>query len=690
MHRDLPIGNGNVLIDFDDKYRISEIYYPRVGEENHSLGINHFGVWVDGQFAWVQDGWNVELRYLKDTLVTDVLLQHAKFALQIRVHDLVDCSSDVLLREFHISDLSGQDRKVRLFFHQNFDLSEAGFGDRACHDSPSGGVIHCNRHEDRWFLVNAKSNGRVGVSQWAIGLKKEYGEDGTFRDAEDGLLCCNAEIRAASATVDSTVSINIDLPATGEVIAHYWLCFGRTNEVVTALDNSLRGDDLSHIGPRNQNYWRYWINSRQTDFLGLPAKVVHLYKRSLLVIRSETDNGGAIKATYNGDVTGYDETYSYSWPRDGALVAYALSEAGYRDLAERFFIFCNNDLMKDAGYLLYTRQSDWYEAAASSVYPWQCDGLLDEPIHEDETALVLWSLWQHFSKYRDIEFVRTVFDKLLIRGADFLVRYRDPETKLPRPSLSFRHQRYELHLSTVASVIAGLTAATKFCHALGEISRANHYQEIADEVRTGMLKYMWSDREKRFCRMATRCEGGYELDMNVEAAMCAIFAFGVLSPQDEKVVATMQAIENRFWSKTIIGDCARLENDGPARVCHDTEEVPAKTCFICTMWLAQYKIASARSREHLREPLEMLEWVVDHALPSGVLTEQVHFCDNHSVAPHTSSHASFVTSVLDYLRKHSQMDEQMHCLRSRTWMMSENKPALKLKYFFVHRGTNDK
>ena len=39
MPRDLPIGNGTMLVAFDSHYRLSDFYYPRVGMENQ-VGAN--------------------------------------------------------------------------------------------------------------------------------------------------------------------------------------------------------------------------------------------------------------------------------------------------------------------------------------------------------------------------------------------------------------------------------------------------------------------------------------------------------------------------------------------------------------------------------------------------------------------------------------------------------------------------
>ena len=63
---------------FDRHYRLRDLYYPHVGWYNHTDGhVQRFGVWADGQFAWVEDaGWRRELRYKPDTLVTEVRLTH--------------------------------------------------------------------------------------------------------------------------------------------------------------------------------------------------------------------------------------------------------------------------------------------------------------------------------------------------------------------------------------------------------------------------------------------------------------------------------------------------------------------------------------------------------------------------------------------------------------------------------------
>lgn len=64
MPRDLPIGNGTLLINFDRDYQVRDIYYPHLGLENHSDGRPfRVGVWCEGEFSWLGPGWQIDRHY---------------------------------------------------------------------------------------------------------------------------------------------------------------------------------------------------------------------------------------------------------------------------------------------------------------------------------------------------------------------------------------------------------------------------------------------------------------------------------------------------------------------------------------------------------------------------------------------------------------------------------------------------
>src|SRR5207247_9643074 len=80
MPRDIPVGNGNLLVTFDAQYQLRDIYFPFVGMEDHTAGnACRFGVWADGRFRWTADeDWERKLHYAHETLSTDVHLTNVE------------------------------------------------------------------------------------------------------------------------------------------------------------------------------------------------------------------------------------------------------------------------------------------------------------------------------------------------------------------------------------------------------------------------------------------------------------------------------------------------------------------------------------------------------------------------------------------------------------------------------------
>jgi GH15 family glucan-1,4-alpha-glucosidase len=108
-----------------------------------------------------------------------------------------------------------------------------------------------------------------------------------------------------------------------------------------------------------------------------------------------------------------------------------------------------------------------------------------------------------------------------------------------------------------------------------------------------------------------------------------------------------------LWAKTEIGGVARYEADGYMTVSTDYTRIPGNPWFISTLWLADYYIAAATTKDELSKALDLLKWTVEKALPSGVLAEQVNPLSGApvSVSPLTWSHSSFVATVMNYLHK---------------------------------------
>jgi glucoamylase len=356
----------------------------------------------------------------------------------------------------------------------------------------------------------------------------------------------------------------------------------------------------------------------------------------------------------DSDVIYYNrDTYSYLWPRDASLVAYALDLAGHFEISRNFFNFAAKIIEKD-GYFLHKYTPSG--SLASSWHPWLKDKRPQLPIQEDETALVIWSLWNHYKMYRDIEFIRPLYKPLIKNAADFMMNYRDTKTGLPLPSYDLWEERQGILTFTVSAVYGGLMAAAQFTEAFGETDLAQEYREGASRMRQAMDRYLYLEKEERFARMINFGKDGVvEVDATIDASLYGIFAFGAYAPDEEKVRNTMAQVRDTLWSRTDVGGLTRYENDLYYRTNNDG---PGNPWFVTTLWLAQYYIAAARTKSDLEKALELMHWVEQHALPSGVLAEQVNPNTNEplSVSPLTWSHGTYIAVVREYLNKYQKVE----------------------------------
>jgi len=641
-----------MLVAFDSLYRIRDIYFPHVGQENHAGERPfHFGVWIDGQFSWVHDeGWTRSLAYEEETLVTHVILRNDSLGVEIVCADAVDFHLNVYLRHLRVRNLRESSRIARLYFHHDLSILGNDVGDTAYFDPATRSLIHYKGA--RYFLTNCCGPEACGINSFATGVKDRPGLEGTFRDAEDGDLGRNP---IAQGSVDSTIEIEISLAAGGEAPSHYWIIAGESYDEVLRLDRLVLSRTPGELIQRTRDYWRCWVNKEDWDLGELPDSVARLFKRSLLVLRTQIDDHGPILAANDTDFLHFSrDTYSYCWPRDGALVAHALDLAGYRELTCRFFRFCA-EVVRPEGYLMHKYNPDG--TVASSWHPWTgtCSEL---PIQEDESALVLWALWCHYRLFRDLEFVRPLYRPLVIRIGDFLEQYRDPETGLPRPSWDLWEERCGVHAFTCGAVYGGLTAACEFAKMFGQQDKAVAYETARAELRRGMDEHLYDADRGRFLRSLMPSASGYREDPVLDASIMGAWAFGAYPPDDPRVQETAAQLREELSVKTDVGGLARYEDDYYFQVSQDTSRIPGNPWFICTLWDALHMTQLCETEEQLAESvLPILQWAAERALPSGVLAEQLHPETGKpmSVSPLTWSHATFVECVMTYLAKTSQL-----------------------------------
>lgn len=639
--RDIPVGNGALLVNFDDLYRLRDIYYPHVGQENHTDGFpSRLGLWVDGTFSWTESSaWQRTLNYLNDTLVTDVKLTCDQLKVEIVSNDTVASHENIFLRRLQVKNNAQNKREFRLFFHHDLRVYENKVGDTAFYYPDLGAIIHYQKH--RYFLINTEP----AFGSFATGRKDFQGQEGTWRDAEDGELSGGT---ITEGSVDSTIGLTFSLEAGESYELFCWIAAGTSLEETVRLNELVRNRGPLRYFDYTENYWRVWVNKNELDLSGLPDKVAELTKRSLLIVKTQTDKHGAIIAANDWDVTERaTDHYSYLWPRDGAFVANALDIAGFSHITRKFFDLCGK-IVHPNGYFLQKYNTD---GTVGSGWHTSWDRHAQKPqipIQEDETGLVLWALWDHYTRFRDIEFVQELYLKLVVNCADFMSDFIHPELGLPSPSWNLWEDRRGIHTFTCATVVAGLRAAANFATLFAENERADRYSSTADDIVAAMEKNLYNKDLGRFIRsLQFHGDDHYEPDSTVDASLFGVWYFGCFDARSEMAMNTMRAIEERL---SVNGGIARFENDGYMRA---SDKFTGNAWFICTLWLADHYIAIAENAADLKPALKLITWAADNALTSGVMAEQIEPLTGKStsVSPLTWSHSTFVATTLTYLEK---------------------------------------
>ena len=242
-----------------------------------------------------------------------------------------------------------------------------------------------------------------------------------------------------------------------------------------------------------------------------------------------------------------------------------------------------------------------------------------------------------------------------------MMNYTSPKTGLPLPSYDLWERERGISAYTCSTIYAGLMAAAHLSEVLGHFHHHRRYEKAATKIKEAILDHLYDEESGRFLKRLEVDEktGEMKKDMIIDASLHGLWMFGVLPPDDKRIVATNEAVYEALKIPTDVGGLTRYEHDEYQRVHGDYGNIPGNPWIITTLWHAQWLITLAKNRADLEAAGEYLEWTMRHANDAGVLPEQLNpFNGDHlSVAPLTWSHSTFVDTVLKYNEK---LEELLH------------------------------
>jgi len=642
MARAMVLGNGNTLVCLDNFGQARDFYFPFVGQENH-IGQNQvhkMGVFVDGKISWIDNGdWNININFDDNSMVSAIFAENFKNKISLQFSDVVYNEKNIFLRKVIISNKDSKERNIKIFFNQQFKIGETNHADTAYFSSTIESIIHYKGR--RVFLVGGSIDDKH-FDDYSVGFCGVEGKEGTWKDAEDGFLSKNS---IEHGLVDSAIGWNRNISGNSSITLYYWIAVGETYNEVCELLEYIYEKTPEHLLKSTKDFWKAWVNQTESLSENIPNKIKDIFYNSLLVMRAHTDNrGGILASADSGNVQYGGDTYCYIWPRDACFSAWSFDLAGFHDIAEKFYQF-SSDILTEEGYVLHKYQPD--HSLGSSWHPWVREGKRQLAIQEDETAILLVGLWEHYIRAKDIEFIESIYNNFIKNAAEFLIRYKDLHTGLPFPSYDLWEEKYSVTTYTASAAFGGLIAAGNFAKTLGKTDDASKFYSEAESLRKSIISKLWDDKEKYFFKLI-----GDELvkDANIDASsFYGVFRFGVLSVDDSRMQDFFDILMKRLNRGIKIGGIARYEGDAYCRVNNESAGNPWP---VVSLWMVQYNIAKANSLSQLQESLKDLEWIAN-LTKSSMLPEQFNPWNGEhiSATPLTWSHAEFVHTVLEYDRK---------------------------------------
>ncbi len=653
MSRSLVLGNGGSFLSFDYKGYLRDFYFHYVGFENHMHGcMSRVGIWVEGQFSWLSStDWNTAIDYRNETLTGSIICVNDKLSLELYLHDALYNESNIYIRKVTIKNKVPRKRTISIFFHHQFHLYETTRGDTGYYDPDDNTVVHYKGR--RVIVIGGIDEKQKGMEDYSVGLFGWGGHEGTWKDAEDGVLSKNPiEHGPVDSTIRFVEDVEADSASDVSLVVTFETSLARAKELYRyALTRT-----PEKIIETTEDYWHAWVNKNDIPFYDLSKRTIELFKKSLLIMRTHIDNNGAIIASGDSDMLQYGhDTYSYVWPRDGSYISIALDLAGYSEVSRKFFEFANEVIGAD-GFFYHKYLPD--KSVGSSWHPWISNGVRQLPIQEDETASVLFALLQHYKTSLDLEYVENVYNSLIKKAANFMIGFRDGTTKLPSPSYDLWEMKYGISTYTSCAVYAALIATAYFAKLLGKDKDEEIYLIQANEIKEAILNYLFDLENGYFYKHIEVKDGVILHDKTVDvSSFYGLFRFNVLELDDPRLTRFHDVIVEKLTNHTKVGGIARFVDDEYYRVSTDT---PGNPWFVTTLWLVDYYIAKAKSIEELSGVKKWFDWVSSYALPSGVFSEQINPLTGEqlSASPLAWSHAEFIITVIEYLKKYETLESK--------------------------------
>jgi len=640
MGRPIVLSNGEMFIGLNNSGLVHDFYYPYIGLDNLNnarMNPHKIGLWVDGNFSWVDDGsWDIKMEYEADALISNILLNNNFLGLSIVIKDLIDPSANIFIRRLKIINNGKFKKDVRLFMHQVFELSDSGRADTALFVPDDNFILD---YKGKYSLaISGKDSSGKSFDQWAVGNCGIENKLGTYVDATDGELSLNP---VEHGEVDSVIRFKKDIEASSSEDIDYWVISTSSQYEAANMNKILMNMDIDKLLADSRDYWQKWIHVGDDN---KPDKYRRDIDHSLMIIKAHIDDRGSVLASGDSSIFNYGrDYYCYCWPRDAAYGLWPLIRLGHYEEAKNFFEFARDTMHKD-GYLMHKYQPD--RTIGSTWHPLIHGKQKELAIQEDETATVVFMIGEFYKASGDKKFIEQIYHSFVSKAANFMCSYIDQQTGLPHASYDLWEEKFLTSTYTVSTVISALKAAALMANDMNLADDSIKYTKVADSIFNNLDKLYNKDGyySKGFLLQQ---DGTLIYDNKIDiSSLYGVFAFSGLDITDYRIQSTIKAVEKRILNRSPSGGVIRYEYDGYYL---SKNQYPGNPWGVTTLLLSQVYIAN----NEINKAKELLDWAIQKELSTGAMSEQYDPEDSTpiGVTPLVWSQAQMINTILDLKNK---------------------------------------
>lgn len=503
--RDIMLSNGDLTVGLDSYGQVATLRYPDHSSNNHvgSGTLHHkIGVYSENAVHWLDDGaWKVKQAYYPGRLISRTIANNLWLDIRLEIQDYVDSELDILVRNIHVVNLSGRERRAKLFLHQSFVIDDNPNNVNTAQylpaDTVSGLSIPSITHYygDKAFVISGQCCNRSdGFTEFSIGHFGKY--DGSYMsgvwcDAADGTLASNTHEQGHT---DSIIGFDVTLQPHDSMYVNYYLSAANST---TSSARNLQKFLHEGIDARTKKTAAHWLEWLQPAMARIKDNVApeHRYRivDSLVSLRGNMGNNGAVLDSCPDDIAKRDYT-PLVYPTTAAIAATTLAQLGLDIDAARIYDFFVPIIARD-NYLLPTYTATGAVGPNSYSYE-QLDDTTILPINIADSAHMLLSLCRTLDVVTTTRTIpaewRKRWAKLGAPLANFLADYIDPVSKLPIASYHGSNSSPELLASDTRLAYAALMAAAHVSERVKDTDGVIKYQTVAEDIRENASE-LWAD-----------------------------------------------------------------------------------------------------------------------------------------------------------------------------------------------------